>query len=71
MPSFRCYLLDAEDHIRERIDIDAGALNAAIDRAIELLKARPQNRSFEIWHGAVRLYPEPRERRTTGEAPTN
>jgi hypothetical protein len=62
MAQYRCYFLDGDGHIRERADIEADAPSVAIDRAHESLKKRPQCRSFEIWQGAQRLYPEPYEK---------
>ena len=56
MPLYRCYFLDGDDHIRERADIEADTLAIAIDQALELLKKKPQCRSFEIWQGDQRLY---------------
>jgi hypothetical protein len=58
MALYRCYFLDGDDRIRERTDIEADALGAAVDRALELLRARPEGHSIEIWQGAQRVYPE-------------
>jgi len=69
MPSFRCYFLDAEDHIGARVEIEASALTEAINRALELFReGQPRYRSVEIWQGAVQVYPEQREKRATGES---
>jgi hypothetical protein len=57
MDIFRCYFLDAQDHISAREDIEADTLAAAIDRALAMLKSRPHHRSIEIWQGARRVYP--------------
>ncbi len=57
MPSYRCYFLDGQDHIKAVADLEADALAEPIDRALVLLKARPQHHSIEIWQGAQRLYP--------------
>lgn len=59
MPSYRCYFLDGEEHIRHRADIEAGGLSEAIEKASELLKSRPQDHGLEIWQGETRLYPAP------------
>ena len=62
MAQYRCYFLDRDGHIRERADIEADTLRVVIDRAHESLKKRPQCRSFEVWQGDQRLYPEPYEK---------
>ena len=58
MPSYRCYFLDDEDHIKARTVIEADALSYAIDGAFELLSVLPEFRAVEIWQGTKRLYPQ-------------
>ena len=62
MPRYRCYFLDRDGHIRERADVEAATLSIAIDRALGLLPKQRQCRSFELWQGDQRLYPEPYEK---------
>jgi len=57
MPSYRCYFLNDQDHIQAYESIEADALGEAVDRALAMLKARPQHRRVELWQGARRLYP--------------
>jgi hypothetical protein len=57
MPTYRCYFLDKRDHIKAAADLEADALAAVIDKALVLLKKRPEHHSIEIWQGAQRLYP--------------
>ena len=38
MPAFRCYLLDANDHIRAAEVIDAKALGDAIEKGLAMLR---------------------------------
>ena len=56
MPVYRCYFLDRHDHIQAADNIEVDALNEAIDRALVMLRARPQHHSVEVWQGPVRLY---------------
>ena len=57
MHSYRCYFLNADDHIQSAEVIEAVGLTDAIDRALAMLKARPQHRTVELWQGAKRVYP--------------
>ena len=59
MPSFRCYFLDRDEHIHGSADIEADALEEAIDLALEMLKAQHSSNCefIEIWQGDQRLYP--------------
>jgi hypothetical protein len=54
---FRCYFLNADDHIEAFEVIEVASLNEGIDRAHAMLKARPQHRSVELWDGSRRVYP--------------
>ena len=56
MPSYRCYFLDGQDHIKAATDLEADTLAAAIDRALALLETHPEHYAVEIWQGARRLY---------------
>ena len=59
MATYRCYFLDRDEHIHGSADIDAGGLEEAVDRALEMLKAQysPKCEFIEIWQGDQRLYP--------------
>ena len=57
MPVYRCYFLDDEDHIKAYESIEADALSEALERALAMLKARPQHHKVELWEGAKRRYP--------------
>ena len=57
MRSYRCYFLNDRDQIQASEIIEAQALREAIDRALAMLKARPQHHAVEIWEGARRVYP--------------
>ena len=61
MPVFRCYFIDRLDRIRDGSEIEARSLGEAINQARQLLKARPEQLSFEIWQGGQRVHPEHRE----------
>lgn len=54
---YRCYFLDPEDHIKAAEDIECDALNEAVERALAMLRGRPQHHSIEVWQGARRVYP--------------
>ena len=57
MHVYRCYFLNSEDRIEAFEVIEAETLREGIDRALAMLKARPQHRSVELWDGARRVYP--------------
>jgi hypothetical protein len=57
MQIYRCYFLDETDHIEAFEVIEVASLREGIDRALAMLKARPQHRSVELWDGARRVYP--------------
>lgn len=57
MHIFRCSFLNADDHIEAFEVIEADSLRDGIDRALAMLKARPQHRSVELWDGSRRVYP--------------
>ena len=43
-------------------NIEAHALDEAIDRALALLRLQPSHKAIEIWEGPNRLYPARRRR---------
>ena len=57
MHVYRCYFLNADDHIEAFEVIEMAGLNDAVERALAMLKARPQHRSVELWDGSRRVYP--------------
>ena len=57
MHIYRCYFLNGADHIEAFEVIEADGLRDGIDRALAMLKARPQHRSVELWDGSRRVYP--------------
>jgi hypothetical protein len=57
MHIYRCYFLSEDDHVQSFEVIEVASLNEAIDRALAMLKARPQHRSVELWDGSRRVYP--------------
>ena len=61
VPMFSCYVLDRDNRIQSRTDIEARSLGEAIDRVREKLKTRRERLSFEIWQGARRVHPERRD----------
>jgi len=63
MPIYRCYFLDEDDHITDVAELETDVLDRAIDRALALLRTRPEHDAIEIWQGAERLYAGRRELR--------
>ena len=57
MRVFRCYFLNERDRIEASENIEAHALDDAIDRALALLRQQPKHKAVEIWEGPNRLYP--------------
>jgi hypothetical protein len=59
MPTYYCYFLDQNEHIHGRAEVEAGGLEEAVDRALEILKAQYSAKCefIEIWQGDHRLYP--------------
>jgi hypothetical protein len=58
---YRCYFLDAEDHIKAAEEIEAVSNSEVIDRALAMLKDRPQHQGIEIWEGTRRLFTSRRD----------
>jgi len=56
MHIYRCFFLNEGDHIKAAEIIEADAVGEAIDKALVMLRERPQRRSVEIWEGGRRLY---------------
>jgi hypothetical protein len=62
MRVYRCYFLNERDRIQASENIEAHALDDAIDRALALLRHQPNHKAIEIWDGPNRLYPARRRR---------
>ncbi len=56
MHIYRCFFRNEGDHIKAAEIIEADAVGEAIDKALVMLRERPQHRSVEIWEGGRRLY---------------
>jgi hypothetical protein len=56
MYTFRCYFLDANDHIKAAEVIEAKALGEAIERGLAALR-ESRHQSLEIWEGARKVFP--------------
>ncbi len=56
MHIYRCFFLNEGDHIKAAEIIEADAVGEAIDKALVMLRERPQHRCVEIWEGGRRLY---------------
>ena len=57
MRVFRCYFLNERDRIEDYENIEALALDEAVDRSLALLRQRREHKAIEIWEGPNRLYP--------------
>jgi hypothetical protein len=57
MRVYRCYFLNERDRVLTYENIEARALDEAIDRALALLRQQPEHKRVEIWDGPNRLYP--------------
>ena len=62
MRIYRCYFLNERGGIEAYENIEAHALDEAIDRALALLRQQPNHKAIEIWEGPNRLYPARRRR---------
>ena len=63
MRVYRCYFLNERDRIEAYENIEADALQEAVDRAFALLRQQPKHhKAIEIWDGPNRLYPARRRR---------
>ena len=56
MQLYRCFFLNEGDHIKAAEIIEADAVGEVIDKALVMLRERPQHRTVEIWEGGRRLY---------------
>ena len=56
MATFRCYHLDADDHIQQVEIIEARALGEAIEKGLAMLR-RSRYPAIEIWEGATKVFP--------------
>jgi hypothetical protein len=56
MHIYRCFFLDAADHIKAAEIIEAEAIGEVIETAQTLLRERHKHRAVEIWEGSQRLY---------------
>jgi hypothetical protein len=61
MVGYRCYVLDAEDHIVQAHEIDCADDNQAESAAEDFLGQDPYHRSVEIWKATRRLVKVDRE----------
>ncbi|HVA35495.1 MAG TPA: hypothetical protein VNG52_04615 [Stellaceae bacterium] len=62
MAQYKCYLLNRDNHILRREDVDVDALPRAVERGHALIEqARERFHGFEIWQGAERLHAFRRE----------
>jgi len=64
MHIYRCFFLNEDDHIKAAEIIEADAVSEAIDKALVMLRERPEHRTVEIWEGARRLYRADEQART-------
>ena len=55
MVGYRCYILDAEDHILQGHDLDCESDAQARARAETLLAQDPYHRAAEVWKAARRV----------------
>lgn len=61
MRYYRCYFLDADGHVLAAEVVQADTDEEALARAAEMLSGRPHYRSIEVWDGARRIFPQPRD----------
>ena len=55
MVGYRCYILDAEDHIVQAHDLDCESDAQAESAAEDLLAQDPYHRSVEVWQATRRV----------------
>jgi hypothetical protein len=55
MVEYRCYILDAEDHILQAYEIECGDDAQAESAAEDLLAQDPYHRSVEVWERSRRI----------------
>jgi hypothetical protein len=61
MHGYRCYILDAEDHIVQAYNIQCGTDAEALSTAGGLLARDPYHHSVEVWEAARRVMKLDRE----------
>ena len=61
MPSYRCYILDSEEHILQAHDLDCESDADAASSAEALLSHDPYHRSVEVWKSTRRVAKVERE----------
>jgi hypothetical protein len=52
VPTYRCFVLDNESHICERLSIESDSDDYAITQAGAVLERRPDMAAIEVWDGA-------------------
>jgi hypothetical protein len=55
MAGYRCYILDAENHIFLAYDVECGDDAHAEQEARDLLAQNPYHRSVEVWQSTRRI----------------
>ncbi len=68
MVGYRCYILDAEDHILQAHDLDCQDDDQAVSAAQSLLTQDPYHHGAEIWRATRRIR---KLQRTTAVALSN
>jgi hypothetical protein len=73
MVGYRCYILDAEDHILQAHDLECGTDAEAASAAGGLLAQDPYHRAVEVWKATRRVVKLDRDAarylRTTRQVP--
>ena len=52
MATYRCFILDRESHISERLPIESDSDDNALIVAGAVLNRRPEMAAIEVWEGA-------------------
>ena len=52
MATYRCFILDRESHISERLPIESDSDDSALIVAGAVLNRRPDMAAIEVWEGA-------------------
>ena len=68
MPSYHCYFLDDQYHVRGTEVLETALLSDAIDLSVSMLKKRRDHR-VEVWEGATRHYSQTRPARKSSRKP--
>jgi hypothetical protein len=68
MPSYHCYFLDDQHHIRAAEVLDTALLRDAIDLSLSMLKKR-RHYKVEVWEGATQRYSRTRPARKSTKRP--